>query len=242
MVKRQLCIRANNRKNGVVNRSLHETPVNSFECFKETVMRSNYKKCSKEIIIRVEELFRAKEFDPIYELLLFENGVVMKWAKVYAKRYNLDWCELFSEYQYYLYNMLDGVSKRVYNINMPFIDNLYKQLECETKDIRKRYNAKKRMYDWNCKQEDELENEVFEKDYKQNSLKDIYKDVVVLMDLESLKGISPEDKGILIGIATGEIDKKDIPHILDWSNKEDRMKLSRYTKKLQQILNQQLFS
>lgn len=78
MANRQVCIRGNDRKNGVVNMSLQETPVNSFECFKETVMRSNYKKCSKEIIIKVEELFRANEFDPIYESLQVENGVIEK--------------------------------------------------------------------------------------------------------------------------------------------------------------------
>ncbi len=46
MAKKQLFIKANERKNGVVYKSLQETPVNSFDCFKETVMRSNYKKCS----------------------------------------------------------------------------------------------------------------------------------------------------------------------------------------------------
>lgn len=56
-----------------------------------------------------------------------------------------------------------------------------------------------------------------------------------------MKDISPEDIRILIGIATGEIDKKDIPHALNWENKADRMKLSRYMKKLQNIQNEQLY-
>lgn len=241
MAKRQLCIKANNRKNGVVNRSLQETPVNSFECFKDRIMRSKYKKCSKDIIIKVEELFRAKEFEPIYELLLEQNGVVMKWAETFATRYHLDRDELFSDFQLYLFNMLDGVSDRVYNIEMAFIDNLYKQLESKAKDLRKYYNAKKRMYDSNCLTEEELENEVIEKEAKANNLKDIYKDVDILMDLKNLQDISAEDKRILIGIATGEINKKDIPHVLNWKNKEDRMKLSRYMKKLQSILNEQIY-
>lgn len=213
MTKNKLFIKANDRKNGVVNRSLQETPINSFDCFKETVMRRNYKKCSKEDVIKTEELFRAKEYEPMYELLLVENGVIEKWAKSFAKRYNLDWCELFSDFQLHLYNMLDGISDKVYNKEMSFIDNLYVQLKCEALDLLDYYNAKKRMYDRNCNTEEELENEVFEKEYKQNSLKDIYKDVVILMDLENMEDISSEDKRILIGIAAGEIDKKDIHHV-----------------------------
>ncbi|BCJ95700.1 hypothetical protein acsn021_32690 [Anaerocolumna cellulosilytica] len=229
MSKRQLCIRGNGRKNGIVNRSLQETPVNSFECFRETIMRSNYKKCSKEIIIKVEELYRAKEYEPIYELLLNQDGVVEGWAKIFAKMYHLESNELFSDFQVHLYNMLDGVSDKVYNINMPFIDNLYVQLKCEALDLRDYYNAKKRKDDWNCKPKEELE--------KHKDNKNQYDDINILMDLENMKDISPEDKRILIGIATGEIDKKDIPYVLNWSNKEDRMKLSRYVKKLQTILN-----
>lgn len=53
--------------------------------------------------------------------------------------------------------MLDGVSDKVYNIEMSLIDNLYIQLKCKALDIRRRYNAKKRMYGWNCKTKEELE-------------------------------------------------------------------------------------
>jgi hypothetical protein len=241
MAKNKLVIKANDRKNGVVNRSLQETPVNSFECFRETVIRSNYKKCNKEIIIKVEELFRAKEYEPIYEILLVENGVIEKWAKYFAKDYNLDWCELFSDYKLFLYNMLDGISDKIYNINMSFIDNLYKQLECEALDLRRYYNAKKRMYDWNCKTEEELEEELG-KEQNRHIYKNRYEDIDILLDLENMEEILPEDKQILIGLATGEIDKRDIPHVLNWSNKEDRMKLSRYVKKLQGIIDRQLYS
>jgi hypothetical protein len=71
MAKKQLFIKANSRKNGIVN------------------MRSNCKKCSKEIIIKVEELFRAKEYEPIYELLLNQDGVVEGWAKIYGNTWFL---------------------------------------------------------------------------------------------------------------------------------------------------------
>jgi hypothetical protein len=234
MAKNQLFIKANERKNSVVNRSLQETPVNSFDCFKETVMRSNYKKCSKEIIIKIEELFRAKEFEPMYEILLVKDGVIEMWAKIFAKKYSLDWCELFSDYQLYIYNMLDGVSGRIYNIEMSFIDNLYVQLKCEALDMWRFYHAKKRMYDRECIPKEDIE--------KYPDSKNQFEYANILMDLENISDISPEDKRILIGIATGVIDKKDIPHVLNWQNKEDRMKLSRYVKKLQSILNRQLYS
>lgn len=234
MIKNKLVIKASQRKNSIVNRSLQETPVNSFECFKETVIRSNYKKSSKEIIIKVEELFRAKEYEPIYELLLVENGDIEKWAKKFAKDYKLDWCELFSDFQLYLYNMLDGVSDKVYNKEMSFIDNLYVQLKCEALDLRDYYNAKKRKDDCNCKPKEELE--------RHQDNKNHYDDIDIFIDLKNIEDISSEDKVILIGIATGEFDKKDIPHILNWKNQEDRMKLSRYVKKLQGILNRQLYT
>jgi hypothetical protein len=228
MAKKQLFIKANDRKNGLVNRSLQETPVNSFEYFKETVYRSPNSKWNKELEIKVEELFRVKEYDPIYELLLNDNGVVEKWARSFGKRYNLDWCELFSDYQLHLFNMLDGTKDKIYNINISFMHNLYKQLECHSKDKRKYYNAQKRKDNWNCVTKEIIETKP--------DPKDNYSDIEYITDLRNLTGISPDDKKILIGLATGTIDKKDIPQVLNWENVNNRMRLSRYMKHLREII------
>ncbi len=61
-------------------------------------------------------------------------------------------------------------------------------------------------------------------------------DIKFVEDLQHLEGVSPEDKQILIGLATGQIEKKDIATVLVWSNKDDKKKLSRYMKKLQGLL------
>lgn len=66
--------------------------------------------------------------------------------------------------------------------------------------------------------------------------KDNYSDIEYLTDLRNLTGISPDDKKILIGLATGTIDKKEIPQVLNWENVNNRMRLSRYMKHLREII------
>jgi hypothetical protein len=84
MAKRRLCSKVSKR---MMNRLLRATPANNFKCFEETVRRrKNHGRWGKELEIKVEELFRVKVYDPIYELLLNENGVVEKWAKNLGKR------------------------------------------------------------------------------------------------------------------------------------------------------------
>jgi len=128
MTNDKLFIRANNRKNGIVNKHLQETLANSFERFEETVRgRSRHiRRWDTELEIKVEELYRCGVYDPIYELLLQEKGMVEKWAKLLGNRYNIDWCELFSDFQLHLYNMLDGIANKAYNKEILFMNNLYK--------------------------------------------------------------------------------------------------------------------
>ena len=224
-----LCIKANNRSNGIVNRHLRATPADSFECFEEMVRgRGSVSRWDTELEIKVEELFRVGVYDPIYDLLLKDKGVVEKWAKLLGDRYNIDWCELFSDYQLHLFNMLDGIADKAYNREISFINNLYKQLESLTKDKRKYYDALKRKDDWNCIPTERLVQIPDEMDY--------YADWELLLDLQNMEGVSSEDKMILAGLATGEICKQDIPIVLNWTNKDDRMKLSRYMKKLAGLL------
>ncbi|AKA72045.1 hypothetical protein [Clostridium scatologenes] len=220
-----LFIKANNRSNGIVNRHLQETVANSFECFEDTVRSRKYvARWDIELEIKIEELYRVGVYEPIYELLLKNNGSVEKWAKLLGNRYNIDRCELFSDFQLHLFNMLDGIADKAYNNNISFMNNLYKQLECLAKDKRKYYNANKRKYDRNFVSKRRLE--------QVPDIKNEYADSKFLMDLQNLSGISPEDMNVLVGLATGQICRKDIPTILNWTNKDDRMKLSRYVKAL----------
>lgn len=119
----------------------------------------------------------------------------------------------------------------------PFMNNLYKQLECISKDKRKYYNANKRQWDMNC-----IPTEILEQ-IPDN--KNIYQDMELLLDLQNLPcdsnlNCSEIDKQVLIGLATGQICKKNIPAVLVWTNKDDRKKLSRYMKKLQKLCSQLL--
>lgn len=133
-----LCTKANNRSNSVVNRHLQETMSNSFEHFEETVRGKRRAYWDTELEIKVEELFRVGVYDPICELLLPENGVVEQWVKMLGQGFSLDWCELFSDFQLHIFNMLDGVADKAYNTEISFMNNLYKQLECISKDKRKK--------------------------------------------------------------------------------------------------------
>jgi acetyl-CoA carboxylase carboxyltransferase component len=120
--------------------------------------------------------------------------------------------------------MLDGFADKSYNSDISFMNNLYKQLECLTSDKRRYYNAKKRKDDWNCIPSVQLE----QIPDKRN---DAYAVREFLLDLQNLN-CSETDKQIILGLATGEIVKQDIPTVLNWENKDDRKKLSRFMKKL----------
>jgi hypothetical protein len=232
MVANKLFIRGNNRSNGIVNRHLSETPANSFECFEEQVRSRQYSsRWDIELEIKVEQLFRDGVYDPIYELLLGHKGtsvnqiVVEKWAEVLGARYNIDWCDLFSDFQLHLYNMLDGISDKVYNRDISFMNNLYKQLECLAKDKRKYLNRAKRKDDLNCIPKERLD-QIPDKT-------DLYANSELLMDLKNLNWtVSTEiDRDIIIGLAYDVIEKSDIPLNFNW-NKADRKKLSRYMQTL----------
>lgn len=229
-MEKRLFIRANNRINGIVNRHLEETVENSWECFEETVRRSHkqYGMWDTELELKVEELYSADVYDPIYELLLKDRGVLERWAKLLGDRYNIDWCELFSDFQLHLFNMLDGIADKAYNPEIRFMNNLFKQLECVTKDKRKYLNRNKRKWDSNC-----VPTEILEQIPDSNNK---YVDSELIIALQALTDINSQDKRVLIGLATGQITKKDIPTLLNWTNKDDRMKLSRYCKKMTKIL------
>jgi hypothetical protein len=232
MVASKLCTRGNNKSNGIVNRHLTETSANSFECFEEQVKSSrHHSRWDKELEIKVEELFRVGVYEPIYELLLghkgttASQGVVEKWAEMFGRLYNIDWCDLFSDFQLHLFNMLDGIADKIYNIDISFMNNLYKQLECLAIDKRKYLNRAKRKYDLNCTPKDELE-QVPDKI-------DEYTDSTFFMDLQKLHCTEATeiDREIIIGLATGVFEKADIPERFNW-NKDDRKKLSRYMQTL----------
>jgi hypothetical protein len=227
VAKRRLCSRVSKR---MMNRLLRTTPANNFACFEETVKRRrNHDRWSKELEIQVEALFREGIHEPIYEMLLQNRGghasTVGKWAIMLGKRYNIDWCELFSDYQLHMFNMLDGIADKPYNRELSFLNNLYKQLECLTKDKRRYYSAQKRKDDWNCIPPEQMEEVPDKRDWE------------FLLDLQNLN-CSETDKQIILGLATGEIGKQDIPTVLNWENKDDRKKLSRYMKKLTGIITQ----
>ncbi|MBU3113159.1 hypothetical protein [Clostridium lacusfryxellense] len=217
-----LCIKGNNRSNGIVNRHLAETSANSFECFEEQVRSRQYHSMwDTEIEIKVEQLFRDGVYDPIYELLLQEKGSVEKWSKKWEEKYNIDWCDLFSDFQLHLYNMLDGIADKVYNRDISFMNNLYKQLECLTKDKRKYLNRAKRKYDWNS-----IPTDMYEQIPDKT---DLYANSELLMDLQELNWTESTDidRKIIIGLATDVIEKSEIPLQFNWA-KNDRKKLSRY--------------
>ncbi|URZ03021.1 hypothetical protein [Clostridium felsineum] len=225
--RRRLCIKANNRSTSVVNRHLNETMSNSFEYFEETVRGKRRAYWDTELEIKVEELYRVGVYEPIYELLLEKNGVVEQWAEMLGNRIEIDWCELFSDFQLHLFNMLDGVSNKTYNREISFMNNLYKQLECLSKDKWRYYNAKKRKNIWNLIPEGKLN--------RISDIKNEYVDKELLMDLQNLDCLEA-DRSILIRLATDEICKKDIPTVLGWKNKNNRMKLSRYMRKLSNVI------
>lgn len=175
----------------------------------------------------------------IAELL---QPTLQQWASYqsYRSYYIVPENELLSEYNFYLCRMLelDGFPDSWnYCRNKSFLYNLYIQL-CSAKSITLNLFRKyKRIYDH------ELPLNLEDNSHLATHLGAVEMptaDIEFLTDLQNLKGISPEDKQVLIGLATGQIEKKDIPTVLNWSNKTDRKKLSRYMKaladKLQQLL------
>lgn len=230
--------KANNRKDSIVYQHLQQTPANNFNCFKETVRRRKNSKWDIEFEIKVEELFRAGVYDQIYELLLKENGEVIKWAKEYGQAYKIDWYELFSDFQLHLFNMLDGIADKAYNREISFMINLRKQLECLAKDKLKYLNRDKRKWDRNFIPQERLEQ--IPDSNQEKGVPIAYSDVELFVSLENLpietKGLTALNKQILQWLATGEINKKDIPIILNWTNRDDRKKLSRYCQKLKKPL------
>lgn len=225
---RRIFIKGNSKSNGIVNRHLKETPTNSFACFEETVRgRKCTARWSLELEIKIEELYRIEIYEPIYELLLKANGTVEHWAKLFGNRYNIDWHELFSDFQLHLFNMLDGISDKAYNMEISFMNNLYRQLECLAKDKRRFQNRAKRKYDCNCIPNERLE--------QIPDTKNEYEDIELLTDLRNLD-CPEDDRQILIGLATGQICNKDVPTVLNWINKDDRKKLRRYCHKLSKLI------
>ena len=243
-----LCIKGNNRSNGIVRRHLEETFTNSFDYFEEQVhRRTTHSMWDTELEIKVEELFRAGVYEPIFDLLLVPFGAVEQWSHTFGNRFNIDWCDLFSDFQLYLLNMLDYPvkefavdgsknterysAKKVYNRDISFMNNLYKQLECESKDKRKFLDRDKRADDQNSESP-----ELMEQRHHNSTDMDFCIDSDYLMDLQSIAGVSPDDLQIIVGLATGEIGKQDIPEKLRWRNIADTKKLTRYMRRIAEIL------
>ena len=106
--------------------------------------------------------------------------------------------------------------------------NLYNHLKNIAKDIyRKEVQAVKSVR----KNEVLTDFSEYTQENKYSFTEQGYSDTEYLLYLSQLD-IPQEDKRILTGLATGEIEKKDIPFILNWDNPQDRKKLFRYMQKL----------
>lgn len=98
------------------------------------------------------------------------------------------------------------------------------EIKCENAEIEKERSA--------ISKPDKLSiSEMCNRGYKNE-----YNDIDLIASITQLE-CSEADKKILIGLATGEIEKKDIPVVLGWSNRNDRKKLSRYVGKLKLLLS-----
>lgn len=248
MVKNKSIIRGNNRSNGIVNRHLNATPANDWEAFEDKItvkhanktgkVNSNSRFWDKEFELRIEELYRNDVYEPIFDMLCpmsidrSNQGVLEKLAAKYAKEMKLDWCELFSDFQFHLMGMLGYQTGTTTTMNpdMSFMENLCNQLKCRAINKFHYYQAEKRKDDQNtikAEQWDKIED---------SSKEHQYDNIEVVIAIQQLD-IDELDKKVLIGIATGQIDKQEIPGILGWDlTANNKMKLSRYCKRLQKIL------
>ncbi|MDD3172464.1 MAG: hypothetical protein PHF63_02135 [Herbinix sp.] len=185
----------------------------------------------------VQKAYNNEDYDMIYKLLLDEKGFIHRLSARYEYQYKIPYATYFSEFQTYLFLLIEfqqgenwevqGISLRTYNEELSFMGNLYNHLKNIAKDIYRKEVTAKKSVGQNEVLTDFSENK---EDNKHQFTEQGYTDSEYLLYLSQLD-IPQEDKRIMIQLATGEIEKKDIPLIFNWDNR-DRKKLSRYMQKL----------
>lgn len=239
--------------------------------------------------LAVEDYFDSCEYNKIYDLLLKDGGQVERWSKYQERITGLPWTTYFSEFQLYLWRMIDEdvVELEVswtYNNDMSFLSNFYNQCKYLAKNVCKREVLTNKAtinsntvdfseradytpdylhsttYVQKCKAEYEVQvvtmsgvvtetktetvytasgikdrNKLAVSEMCNRGYKDEYQNTDTFTAIE--ESFTGDDRRILLGLATGQISKQDIPAVLGWDlTANNRMKLSRYMSKLAKVL------
>ncbi|URZ16876.1 hypothetical protein [Clostridium felsineum] len=195
-----------------------------------------YARQLKNMKSQIQTFYDRGIADQIYPLML---PVLSRWAVKFAKQYNLDYEELYSDFTLYLFYVLEkpNLADKAMAKGRLLVDNLY--IHCRSKAIDKyRYYARdKRKYDRTLIEMRKLIRVADEKSQHP------YIAVELFVALEQLlvKGvISPVDYAVLAGLAKGQITCKDIPDIKGWEGSYNTVnkRLRRYLQKMGGLLEE----